>query len=192
MKISWGDISIIFEDAALWENGHDLYWYRFMWNLMNYKGLNQYNTSEEKSIVISRAYSIISVYQEFISSCFGNDDEEEFQEIIQDCISEYSLFQDNIQNKSDIFSALKNELGTSRTFYSMFVTCIEFDNYFDDEDEDIFEDDDEYLPSTFSEDYYCTFEEYINVLAFSPMTLLNHLTPERIKGYKYLMANMKN
>ena len=50
MKMTWEDIYDVFDGASLWENGHDMYWYRLMWGLMEYKHMNEYETTEEKGL----------------------------------------------------------------------------------------------------------------------------------------------
>ncbi|MBQ9981526.1 MAG: hypothetical protein IJP18_03065 [Oscillospiraceae bacterium] len=142
MKMTWEDIYDVFDGASLWENGHDMYWYRLMWGLMEYKHMNEYETTEEKVKVYSRAFSIIRIYMEFIGLCF-EDDDDDFVEAISDYSSdvfEYLYDEDDIK---EIFSILNKELGTRRTFYSMFITCIEFRRgsayFFDDEDDESYE-----------------------------------------------------
>jgi hypothetical protein len=60
MKLCWEDVCDIFEDAALWENGHDIYWYKLMWGLMDYRGMNVYNSESDVKNVFSRAFAIIN------------------------------------------------------------------------------------------------------------------------------------
>ena len=74
MKLVWEDVYSIFDDASLWENGHDMYWYRLMWGLMEYKNMNVYSTEADKVKVVSRAFAIIKIYREFINRCFDDED----------------------------------------------------------------------------------------------------------------------
>lgn len=227
MKLNWDDVKDIFDSAALWENGHDMYWYRLMWGLMDYRGLNVYSNDEEVKTVFSRAFAIISIYHEFINICF--DDDEDIAEAFSSSEYAYSIMRYlfNEKDVKDIFKALYEELGLVRTFYSIFITCVEFRdgkisyvededyedepygydseyNYEFDEDElyesalmfreycsenDYYEEDEEY-PDDPSEDYYCSFETYLEVLATSSMSIINECTPEKLAGYIYLSRNM--
>ena len=49
---------------------------------------------------------------------------------------------------------------------------------------------DEEYPDDPSEDYYCSFETYLEVLATSSMSIINECTPEKLAGYIYLSRNM--
>ena len=126
MKLNWDDVKDIFESAALWENGHDMYWYRLMWGLMEYRGLNVYSNDEEVKTVFSRVFAIISIYHEFINICF--DDDEDIAEAFSSSEYAYSIMRYlfNEKDVKDIFKALNEELGLVRTFYSIFITCVEF------------------------------------------------------------------
>ncbi len=219
MKLKWDEVYDLFDGAAIWENGHDMYWYRLMWGLMDYRGMNVYHTEYDLKCVLARAFAIINIYREFINICFDDD------EIIEAFSSEdYSLavmklFYDD-DDVRDVFAALNEELGLVRTFYSMFITCIEFkdgkvsyreddsdeedicdeeeyDEYYEfyDEDEeydDYFcdEDEEEDVPEDCSEDYYNSFESYLQVLATSSMSIINDSSPEKVAGYVYLSRNM--
>lgn len=222
MKMKWEDVYDIFESAALWENGHDMYWYRLMWALMEYKKMNVFQNEADRIKVISRAFAIIRIYTDFIGKCFDDEDYEEISEIYSDGVFNFLFDSTDVH---EIFSVLSEELGTKRTFYSMFITCVEFrngrisyieyddesddedydddddcytDDYEDDDDDELFEDedsvdDDDEEDNVFencSEDYYYSFESYINVLAKSSMSLLNDFTPEKAAGYIYLAKNM--
>ena len=227
MKLNWDDVKDIFESAALWENGHDMYWYRLMWGLVEYRGLNVYSNDEEVKTVFSRVFAIISIYHEFINICF--DDDEDIAEAFSSSEYAYSIMRYlfNEKDVKDIFKALNEELGLVRTFYSIFITCVEFRdgkisyvedeeyddapcgydseyNYDFDEDElyesalmfreycsenEYYEDDEEY-PDDPSEDYYNSFETYLEVLATSSMSILNECTPDKLAGYIYLSRNM--
>lgn len=227
MKLNWDDVKDIFESAALWENGHDMYWYRLMWGLMEYRGLNVYSNDEEVKTVFSRVFAIISIYHEFINICF--DDDEDIAEAFSSSEYAYSIMRYlfNEKDVKDIFKALNEELGLVRTFYSIFITCVEFrdgkisyveDEEFDnapcgydseynydfDEDElyesalmfreycsenEYFDEEEEY-PDDPSEDYYNSFETYLEVLATSSMSILNECTPDKLAGYIYLSRNM--
>lgn len=226
MKLVWEDVYDIFDEVSLWENGHDMYWYRLMWGLMEYRHMNCYNTESDRVKVISRAFAIIKIYKEFISRCFDDDEIEEAFDSASYEISEYLHNDDDVH---DIFRALHEELGTIRTFYSMFITCIEFRDgkisYADDEyesnEEDSYSEEsdgteneydlysDEFLsaeyeeeeyeyvfesdtPEDSAEDYYYSFESYLNVLATSSMSLVSDFTPEKVAGYMYIARNMKN
>ncbi len=138
MKMTWEDIYDVFDGASLWENGHDMCWYRLMWGLMEYKHMNEYENDAEKVKVYSRAFSIIRIYMEFIGICF-QDDDDEFTEAINDYSSDVFEYLYDEEDMREIFSILRKELGARRTFYSMFITCIEFKRgsaYFFDEDEE--------------------------------------------------------
>ena len=227
MKLNWDDVKDIFESAALWENGHDMYWYRLMWGLMEYRGLNVYSNDEEVKTVFSRVFAIISIYHEFINICF--DDDEDIAEAFSSSEYAYSIMRYLFYEKDvkDIFKALNEELGLVRTFYSIFITCVEFRdgkisyvedeeyddapcgydseyNYDFDEDElyesalmfreycsenEYFDEEEEY-PDDPSEDYYNSFETYLEVLATSSMSILNECTPDKLAGYIYLSRNM--
>ena len=227
MKLNWDDVKDIFESAALWENGHDMYWYRLMWGLVEYRGLNVYSNDEEVKTVFSRVFAIISIYHEFINICF--DDDEDIAEAFSSSEYAYSIMRYlfNEKDVKDIFKALNEELGLVRTFYSIFITCVEFrdgkisyveDEEFDnapcgydseynydfDEDElyesalmfreycsenEYFDEEEEY-PDDPSEDYYNSFETYLEVLATSSMSILNECTPDKLAGYIYLSRNM--
>ena len=227
MKLNWDDVKDIFESAALWENGHDIYWYRLMWGLVEYRGLNVYSNDEEVKTVFSRVFAIISIYHEFINICF--DDDEDIAEAFSSSEYAYSIMRYlfNEKDVKDIFKALNEELGLVRTFYSIFITCVEFRdgkisyvedeeyddapcgydseyNYDFDEDElyesalmfreycsenEYFDEEEEY-PDDPSEDYYNSFETYLEVLATSSMSILNECTPDKLAGYIYLSRNM--
>lgn len=162
MKITWEDIYDVFDGASLWENGHDMYWYRLMWGLMEYKHMNEYETTEEKVKVYSRAFSIIRIYMEFIGLCF-EDDDDDFVEAISDYSSDVFEYLYDEEDIKEIFSILNKELGTRRTFYSMFITCIEFRRgsaYFFDDEEDDEDDDEEYECYGYEEDYDDEDEDY--------------------------------
>ena len=220
MKLRWEDVYDIFDDAALWENGHDMYWYRLMWGLMEYRNMNEYDSDSDRVKVISRAFAIIKIYTDFIRKCF---DDLEFEEIIDSYTGGVFECMYDASDVREIFSALHEELGTKRTFYSMFITCVEFRNgqisyedeyedeyeeyeyqeqsdYFDETDENYseceedyyFEEDDDGYPEDCSEDYYTSFESYLNVLATSSMSLLDDFTSEKAAGYIYLAKNMMN
>ena len=227
MKLNWDDVKDIFESAALWENGHDMYWYRLMWGLVEYRGLNVYSNDEEVKTVFSRVFAIISIYHEFINICF--DDDEDIAEAFSSSEYAYSIMRYlfNEKDVKDIFKALNEELGLVRTFYSIFITCVEFRdgkisyvedeeldnapcgydseyNYDFDEDElyesalmfreycseNEYYDEDEEFPDDPSEDYYNSFETYLEVLATSSMSILNECTPDKLAGYIYLSRNM--
>lgn len=227
MKLKWDDVKDLFDSAALWENGHDMYWYRLMWGLMEYRGLNVYSNDEEVKKVFSRVFAIISIYHEFINICF--DDDEDIAEAFSSSEYAYSIMRYlfNEEDVKDIFKALNEELGLVRTFYSIFITCVEFrdgkisyveDEEFDnapcgydseynydfDEDElyesalmfreycseNEYYDEDEEFPDDPSEDYYNSFETYLEVLATSSMSILNECTPDKLAGYIYLSRNM--
>jgi hypothetical protein len=227
MKLKWDDVKDLFDSAALWENGHDMYWYRLMWGLMEYRGLNVYSNDEEVKTVFSRVFAIISIYHEFINICF--DDDEDIAEAFSSSEYAYNIMRYlfNEEDVKDIFKALNEELGLVRTFYSIFITCVEFrdgkisyveDEEFDnapcgydseynydfDEDElyesalifreycseNEYYDEDEEFPDDPSEDYYNSFETYLEVLATSSMSILNECTPDKLAGYIYLSRNM--
>ena len=227
MKLNWDDVKDIFESAALWENGHDMYWYRLMWGLMKYRGLNVYSNDEEVKTVFSRVFAIISIYHEFINICF--DDDEDIAEAFSSSEYAYSIMRYlfNEKDVKDIFKALNEELGLVRTFYSIFITCVEFrdgkisyveDEEYDDapcgydseynydfDEDELYEsalmfreycseneyyDEDEEFPDDPSEDYYNSFETYLEVLATSSMSILNECTPDKLAGYIYLSRNM--
>ena len=212
MKLNWDDVKDIFESAALWENGHDMYWYRLMWGLVEYRGLNVYSNDEEVKTVFSRVFAIISIYHEFINICF--DDDEDIAEAFSSSEYAYSIMRYlfNEKDVKDIFKALNEELGLVRTFYSIFITCVEFRDgkisYVEDEDfdedelyesalmfreycsENEYYDEDEEFPDDPSEDYYNSFETYLEVLATSSMSILNECTPDKLAGYIYLSRNM--
>lgn len=136
MKLVWEDVYDIFDDVSLWENGHDMYWYRLMWGLMEYRNMNVYSTEADRVKVISRAFAIIRIYREFISRCFDDD---EIDEVFKSASCDVFEFLYNDEDVHDIFIALQEELGALRTFYSMFITCIEFRDgqisYVDEDDE---------------------------------------------------------
>ena len=227
MKLNWDDVKDIFESAALWENGHDMYWYRLMWGLVEYRGLNVYSNDEEVKTVFSRVFAIISIYHEFINICF--DDDEDIAEAFSSSEYAYSIMRYlfNEKDVKDIFKALNEELGLVRTFYSIFITCVEFrdgkisyveDEEYDDapcgydseynydfDEDELYEsalmfreycseneyyDEDEEFPDDPSEDYYNSFETYLEVLATSSMSILNECTPDKLAGYIYLSRNM--
>ena len=226
MKLNWDDVRDLFDSAALWENGHDMYWYRLMWGLMDYRKLNVYSNDEEVKTVFSRVFAIISIYHEFINICFDGD--EDIAEAFSSSEYAYSIMRYlyNEKDVKDIFKALDEELGLVRTFYSIFITCVEFRDgkisYVEDEDydapcgydseynydfdsDDLYEsalmfreycseneyyDEDEEYPEDPSEDYYCSFETYLEVLATSSMSILGECTPEKLAGYIYLSRNM--
>lgn len=246
MKLRWEDVYDIFDDASLWENGHDMYWYRLMWGLMEYKNMNCYYDENEKMKVISKAFAIIKIYMDFIGKCFND---EEFEETIEEYTGDIFNYLYDDSDVHEIFSILKKELGAKRTFYSMFITCVEFKNgqisyeeydEYDDNEDEIFdeycgdyfeyeEDDesaeyfDEYEYCSYdetddstadnpeyktdeltdketfeifygecSEDYYYSFETYLQVLASSSMSMLTDITPEKAAGFIYLVKNMKS
>ena len=242
MKLNWDDVKDIFESAALWENGHDMYWYRLMWGLMEYRGLNVYSNDEEVKIIISLYLlscthcAILSKYdsltitsEEVIFESKDFDDDEDIAEAFSSSEYAYSIMRYlfNEKDVKDIFKALNEELGLVRTFYSIFITCVEFrdgkisyveDEEFDnapcgydseynydfDEDElyesalmfreycsenEYFDEEEEY-PDDPSEDYYNSFETYLEVLATSSMSILNECTPDKLAGYIYLSRNM--
>ena len=220
MKLVWEDVYSIFDDASLWENGHDMYWYRLMWGLMEYKNMNVYSTEADKVKVVSRAFAIIKIYREFINRCFDDEDIAESFDSASDDIMNCLYDDDDIY---DIFTALYEELGILRTFYSLFITCIEFrdgqisyadeENYDDydgeydeyeydcefDEEEDyhlydndrLIKDSEPEIPEECSEDFYYSFDSYLKVLATSTMSLVNDFTPEKAAGYIYIARNMK-
>lgn len=218
MKLTWDDVYDIFDEVSLWENGHDMYWYRLMWELMDYRKMNIYTEEYEKSSVLSKAFAIISIYRNFINTCFNGDEEIEFALNACELNSDIMAFLYNESDVQAVFSALKEELGTLRTFYCLFITCLEFrdgqisysDNtdgsyiqesdYFCEENDDYSEEtllhSDEYtygedIPEICSEDYYYSFESYLKVLAASSMSIIYDFSPEKIAGYRYLAQNMK-
>ena len=148
MKLKWEDVYDIFEEASIWENEHDMYWYRLIWSLIEYKNMNEYEDEYDKMRIYSRAFAVIKIYTDFIDQSF-NDIDDIFISSID--VYPYEMLEYLYDNADvrEIFSVLNNELGTKRTFYSMFITCIEFQKD-DDTDED-----DEYLG-----EYYFTSEEY--------------------------------
>ncbi len=127
MKLSWEDVCDVFEESAIWENGHDMYWYRLMWSLIEYKHMNEYSNEIEKMRIYSRVFAIIKIYTDFIEECF-NDDDEELLYVMETYSSEIFEYLYNDADVHEIFAILNKELGTKRTFYSMFITCIEFEN----------------------------------------------------------------
>lgn len=166
MKLKWEDVYDIFDGASLWENGHDMYWYQLMWGLVDYKHMNEYEDEAERMKVLSKAFAIIKIYMNFIENCFGTEDEE-FSEAISAYSSEVFDFLYEESDVKDIFNALSQEMGIRRTFYTMFITCIEFKTYnsagianenecdVSDEDMDIIE---EYLDDEIDDDqirYLC-------------------------------------
>lgn len=128
MKLKWEDVYDIFDGASLWENGHDMYWYKLMWGLVDYKHLNEYDDEAERMKVLSKAFAIIKIYMNFIENCFGTEDEE-FSEAISAYSSEVFDFLFEESDVKEIFTALSQEMGIRRTFYTMFITCIEFKTY---------------------------------------------------------------
>lgn len=133
MKLGWEDVCDVFEESSIWENGHDMYWYRLMWALMEYKHMNEYSNEIEKMRIFSRVFAIIKIYTDFIEECF-NDDDDELLYVIGNYSSEIFEYLYNDADVHEIFTILNNELGTKRTFYSMFITCIEFENDSDTDD----------------------------------------------------------
>lgn len=218
MKLVWEDVYDIFDDVSLWENGHDLYWYRLMWGLMEYKNMNVYSSEADRVKVISRAFAIIKIYREFINRCFDDDELDQIFDTGSGDIFDYLYDDDDIR---DIFTALNEEMGILRTFYSLFITCIEFRNghisYTDEEMSVLYEDysaDDEFSEpfeeseviydddglivadepesdDECSEDFYYSFESYLKVLATSSMNIVRDFTPEKAAGYIYIARNMK-
>ncbi len=128
MKLKWEDVYDIFDGASLWENGHDMYWYQLMWGLVDYKHLNEYEDEAERMKVLSKAFAIIKIYMNFIENCFGTEDEE-FSEAISAYSSEVFDYLFEESDVKEIFTALSQEMGIRRTFYTMFITCIEFKTY---------------------------------------------------------------
>lgn len=222
MKLSWNDVYDVFDCASIWSNGHDMYWYRLIWSLLEYKNLNEYEDEFDKIRIYSRAFAIIKIYTEFIDECFDETYDEFFNalEIYPYEMSEYIY---NCADVHEIFTLLHKEIGTTRTFYSMYLTCLEFGDEDDDEDssensddwfsemnypeyeEDDEEDEDEYQDyqeyeddeddefcPEESEDYYETFEQYLLVLKNSSMSVLNEVTPEKAAGFTYLANNMRS
>ncbi len=133
MKLSWEDVCDVFEESAIWENGHDMYWYRLMWALMEYKHMNEYSNEIEKMRIYSRVFAIIKIYTDFIEECF-NDDDDELLYVMETYSSDIFEYLYNDSDVHEIFTILNKELGTKRTFYSMFITCIEFENDTDTDD----------------------------------------------------------
>ncbi len=226
MKLKWEDVYDIFEEASIWENEHDMYWYRLIWSLIEYKNMNEYEDEYDKMRIYSRAFAIIKIYTDFIDESF-NDMDDIFISSID--VYPYQMLEHLYDNADvrEIFSLLNNELGTKRTFYSMFITCIEFQKdddtdddddefpfeyYFsseeyeefeNDDDDDTDDDENEYIfdddendaydeDEDYSEDYYDTFEEYIQTISMSSMSMLKNITPEKAAGYWYLAINMKS
>ena len=148
MKLKWEDVYDIFEEASIWENEHDMYWYRLIWSLIEYKNMNEYEDEYDKMRIYSRAFAIIKIYTDFIDESFNEIDDIFISSIDVYPYEMLEYLYDNADVR-EIFSVLNNELGTKRTFYSMFITCIEFQKD-DDTDED-----DEY-PG----EYYFNSEEY--------------------------------
>lgn len=128
MKLKWEDVYDIFDGASLWENGHDMYWYQLMWGLVDYKHMNEYEDEAERMKVLSKAFAIIKIYMNFIENCFGTEDAE-FSEAISAYSSEVFDFLYEESDVKEIFTALSQEMGIRRTFYTMFITCIEFKTY---------------------------------------------------------------
>ncbi|MDO5559761.1 MAG: hypothetical protein Q4F95_09200 [Oscillospiraceae bacterium] len=135
MKLSWNDVYDVFDCASIWSNGHDMYWYRLIWSLLEYKNLNEYKDEYDKIRVYSRAFAIIRIYTEFIDECF-NETYDEFFASLEVYPYEMCEYLYNTADVHEIFTLLHKEIGTTRTFYSMYLTCIDFGED-DDEDDDI-------------------------------------------------------
>lgn len=166
MKLSWEDVYDIFDEATIWENGHDLYWYRLMWSLMEYKHMNEYENDEERLKIFSRVFAIIRIYTDFIEECFDDSDEElvSAMGIYSSDLFRLLYSEDDVR---EIFTILNNELGTRRTFYSMFITCIEFSGETDNIQDilDMFDIEPEKLKSLYEEEEDSYDDERIIVFA---------------------------
>ena len=139
MKLAWNDVKPYFEEQTVWVNNQDIYWYQYVWQLLDENNLTVCNSLVEKLAVYSRVYATVKIYREFCSVAFGENpyfdlyldkltSDEEKQDIYDKLIEDSGTMQ-------TIFDLLKEKLGREITYYSMWITCcsedfeIEFSTY---------------------------------------------------------------
>jgi len=154
MNLAWNDVKRYFEEEPTWSNEHDLYWYQYVWQLLDENNLTVCNSLVEKLSVYSRIYAMISIYKEFCSAAFEESpeflsylitddvskiveeevDDEEEQDIYKDI---YNKLIEDSETMRTIFDILQAKLGITETYCSLWTTCdpVELRNVDEDGDE---------------------------------------------------------
>lgn len=84
LNVDFDEVLFLFEEHCYYIDSLDLFWYRYMWSILEKHGLTQYETDQEYYSVFFRAVALIYIYYGFISAKEGCTN-------LPDCIYEYCL-----------------------------------------------------------------------------------------------------
>ena len=140
--VRYEDIEKIYTPFLYWSNKRDGFWYKKMWNIMENQGLTVYDDEESYYKVIFRAVTILLIYSDYLNIKYRETDlcSTIYGEVLYDYIPESALTELYYQNtqeteddkeyevryianslRGEVVSAINNEIGKDRFFFSFYA-----------------------------------------------------------------------
>ena len=207
-KVEFLELRRMFQDATVWMDNYELFWYEHAWNVLGRQGATEYSDDRGYYEVWLRAVSLIRVYNEFNSMAFDalcNADYEDYidgnvpmsavWQIIGGMRKSEDLFDgtdeeglvyllDNI--KYEVFKAIRAEMTESEVFVWMYCTgdssYFETDDESKDDDSSDFEEDDEFDDDPSIKDL----QDYERAVSDAAYFVLNDVTASKLAAFEYL------
>ena len=126
MKLKWNDVKPHFEGQKVWICGLEMYWYQYVWCLLEEANLTICNSLAERLAVYNRIYAIVKIYADFCDKAFDeySDVDIHFDELTMD--EENQIVYNDLIHDSDsiqtVFDILKTRLKHEGIFYSLWIT----------------------------------------------------------------------
>ena len=125
-RVSFTEACVLFDQATVWVDGHEEYWYQRAWEALEKQGETTYETKYEYYQVLLKALAIIRVYDEFCEYAYEMKYNFSYWDLIDDVIPHFVLGQfvarnanpDDFYDEDDLESGLFDVLSDMR--YSVF------------------------------------------------------------------------
>lgn len=205
--LKYEDVSDIFDAGRIWCGSYEKYWYQYAWSILIEQDLTCYSTEIERYKIMSYAFTLIDIYNEFCNVTFGeyhDDIYDTIMDFVPDVIigqvaAEFLTDGEAFENADEtvqailpdlrciVFNALRQKLSPSDVFVWMRCTtynfteteCISSDDSEDDECEEL--------------DIECeinSIEDYAEKLDEEYYSVVNDCNFEDCAGFEFLSSWM--
>lgn len=136
MKLLWTDAKELFQEHTVWNHKQEMIWFEQVWGLLDKKGLTIWNSTVEKMAVYNRIYGTVWIFRNFCLAGFEEDASFDFYatepfksvlyEMENECAEAEIVFEKLLCDQRviyTIFDILKEHLGTSQLFASLWAAC---------------------------------------------------------------------
>lgn len=209
MKVSYNEISGIFENRTIWTDGYEEYWYQKAWSVIDSAGGNQYDNDREYYDVVLRAATLLFIYEDFCGYAFdehcGHSYNEDVHELISDVVigqllaqnvDLVELIEDPIEalllltesKVHEVVKILRSSMNDTEIFAGMYYTANAPSEYLfvdeDYDDEEINQDCEEFEDVIMISSY----QDYWEMVSSELENIANNPTAEAISAFEWIAS----